>query len=96
MHLKDLWDRVGDNALNAMANAIDMARQITGSDKVIISGEGATITDACLSALQIRLKDMKVERSNLGEKANSMAAAEIALDKWVYMTTLLEKVKDWL
>ena len=96
MHLKDLWDRVDDSTLTAMANAITMARQITGSDKVVISGEGATITDACLKALQQKLPATKIERSNLGEKANLMAAAEIALDKWVYMTTLLEKVKNWL
>ncbi len=96
MHLKDLWDRVDDNALNAMTNAITMARQITGSDKVVISGEGATITDSCLNALRKKLPNMKIERSNLGERANMMAAAEIALDSWVYRTTLLEKVKSWL
>ncbi len=96
MHLKDLWGRVDENVLRSMANGIDMARQITGSNKVVISGEGATITDSCLKKLQSLCPDMKVERSNLGEKANIMAAAEVALDKWVYMTTLLEKVKDWL
>ncbi|MBR2282006.1 MAG: ROK family transcriptional regulator [Spirochaetales bacterium] len=96
MHLKDLWERVDDSTLTAMANAITMARQITGSTKVVISGEGATITDGCLGMLRRKLPDMAIERSNLGEKANMMAAAEVALDKWVYMTTLLEKVKNWL
>ncbi len=96
MHLKDLWDRVSDENLAAMAHAIEMARQIVGAEKVVISGEGATITEPCLRSLQSRLPGIKVERSNLGEKANMMAAAEIALDRMFYRTTLLEKVKNWL
>ncbi len=96
VHLKDLWDRVDGNVLGAMANAISMTVQITGSEKVIVSGEGATITDSCLQELRKMCPGMKVERSMLGEKANAMAAAEIALDKWVYLSSMLEKMKDWL
>ena len=96
VHLKDIWDRVDTSALEAMANAISMTVQITGSEKVIIGGEGSTITDACLSNLRKLCPGMRIERSMLGERANSMAAAEIALDKWVYMTSMLEKVADWL
>ena len=79
-----------------MANAISMTVQITGSSKVIISGEGATITDYCLRELQKLCPGMEIQRSNLGEKANIMAAAEIALDKWVYLTSMLEKMRSWL
>ena len=63
---------------------------------MIIGGEGATITDFCLRTLQKKCPDLTVSRSMLGEKANSMAAAEIALDKWIYLTSMLEKMKNWL
>lgn len=96
VHLKDLWDRVDDNALSGMANAIGMCRMITGSTKVIISGEGATITEPCLSRLRSFIPDMDIERSFLGERANIMASAEVALDSWVYCTTMLEMMKGWL
>ena len=95
-HLKDLWDRVGGEALQCMANAISMTVQITGSEKVVISGEGATITDSCLAELRRLCPGMAILRSALGEKANIMAAAEIALDKWVYLTSMLEKMRSWL
>ena len=96
VHLKEIWDKVDDSALQAMSNAIDMTVQITGSEKVVIGGEGATITENCLAKLRKLCPGMIIERSMLGERANSMAAAEIALDKWVYMTSMLEKVADWL
>ena len=96
VHLKDLWMEVDESVFQAMASAIDQAVQITGSEKVIIGGEGATITDFCLRTLQKKCPDLTVSRSMLGEKANSMAAAEIALDKWIYLTSMLEKMKNWL
>ena len=95
-HLKDLWTRVEKETLQCMANAISMTVQITGSSKVVISGEGATITDYCLRELRKLCPGMEILRSNLGEKANTMAAAEIALDKWVYLTSMLEKMRSWL
>ncbi|MBQ4502032.1 MAG: ROK family protein [Spirochaetales bacterium] len=95
-HLKDLWTKVEKDTLQCMANAIAMTVQITGSSKVVISGEGATITDYCLRELQKLCPGMEITRSNLGEKANIMASAEIALDKWVYMTSMLEKMRSWL
>ena len=95
-HLKDLWDRVDAEALQCMANAISMTVRITGSEKVVISGEGATITDSCLAELRRLCPGMEILRSALGEKANIMAAAEIALDRWVYMTSMLEKMRTWL
>jgi predicted NBD/HSP70 family sugar kinase len=87
---------VDESVFQAMASAIDQAVRITGSEKVIIGGEGATITDFCLRTLQKKCPDLTVSRSMLGEKANSMAAAEIALDKWIYLTSMLEKMKNWL
>lgn len=96
VHLKDLWDKVDENVLSSMAAAIDMSAQITGANKVIIGGEGATITPAHLKTLQGMCPGMKVSRSRLGEKANIMASAEIALDRWVYLTSMLEKVRNWL
>ena len=96
VHLKDIWDKVDTPALTCIANAIDMTVQITGSEKVIISGEGASITQSCLEKLRQLCPTMTIEKSMLGEKANTMAAAEIALDKWVYLTSMLEKVAAWL
>ena len=96
VHLKDLWPKVEKETLQNMANAIAMTVQITGSRKVVISGEGATITDYCLRELSKLCPDMEILRSNLGEKANIMAAAEVALDKWVYMTSMLAKMRTWL
>ncbi|MBR6085209.1 MAG: ROK family transcriptional regulator [Spirochaetales bacterium] len=96
VHLKDLWSKMEKDSLQCMANAIAMTVQITGSDKVVISGEGATITDYCLRGLAKLCPDIEIWRSNLGEKANIMAAAEVALDKWVYMTSMLAKMKTWL
>lgn len=96
VHLKDLWSKMEKDTLQNMANAIAMTVQITGSDKVVISGEGATITDYCLRELAKLCPDIEIWRSNLGEKANIMAAAEVALDKWVYMTSMLAKMKTWL
>ena len=96
VHLTDLWSKMEKDTLQCMANAIAMTVQITGSDKVVISGEGATITDYCLRELAKLCPDIEIWRSNLGEKANIMAAAEVALDKWVYMTSMLAKMKTWL
>ncbi|MBO4409717.1 MAG: ROK family transcriptional regulator [Spirochaetales bacterium] len=96
VHLKDLWNGMEEPVFDAMAKAIDMAVRITGSDKVVIGGEGATITDYCLRELQKKCPGMTIERSMLGEKANIMAAAEVALDKWVYLTSVLEKMKGLL
>ena len=96
VHLKDLWSRVEKDSLQCMANAIAMTVQITGSKKVVISGEGATITDYCLRELAKLCPGMSIERSHLGEKANIIAAAEVALDKWVYMTSMLAKMRTWL
>lgn len=96
LHLKDLWDRVDENVLQAMANAIDISSRITGSSRVVISGEGATITEAKLNELRALIPYINIEKSNLGERANITSAAEIALDKWVYNTTMLEEMKLWL
>ena len=96
VHLRDLWEKVGSEVINAMASAINTVCQITGSKKAIISGEGATITDACLKALQKACPNVQVAKSNLGDKANLTSAAELALDRWVYMSSMLEKVKNWL
>ena len=96
MHLKDLWNRIEKDSLQCMANAIAMTVQITGSTKVVISGEGATITDYCLRELEKLCPGMSIRRSCLGEKANIMAAAEVALDKWVYMTSMLASMRSWL
>ena len=96
VHLKDLWNKVEKESLQCIANAIAMTVQITGSTKVVISGEGATITDYCLRELEKLCPGMSIRRSCLGEKANIMAAAEVALDKWVYMTSMLASMRSWL
>ena len=49
-----------------------------------------------LRELQKLCPGMEIVRSGLGEKANIMAAAEVALDKWVYLTSMLESMRSWL
>lgn len=96
-HLKDIWDQVTPAALNAMATAIDLTAQVTGATKTILSGQGATIPDARLQQLQALCpRDMQLSRSMLGDKANTLAAAEIALDNWFYHTSLLSQMQPWL
>lgn len=95
-HLKDLWPVVDEEVLSYLGKALNIASQVVGASKVIIGGEGSTIDDSHLKMLRTFCKDLEIERSNLGDKANMIAAAETALDNWFYMTTLLEEVKDLL
>jgi len=95
-HLKDLWNSVTEEVLSHLSKALNLASQVVGASKVIIGGEGSTIPNLQLSILRDYCKDLTLERSNLGEKANMVAAAEFALDSWVYMTSLLEDVKALL
>lgn len=95
-HLKDLWPVVDEEVLSYLGKALNIASQVSGSSKVIIGGEGSTIDDTHLKTLRSFCKGLEIERSNLGDKANMISAAETALDNWFYMTTLLEEVKDLL
>lgn len=94
--LKDLWMQMPVQSLEAMAKAIKMAIQFTGSTKAIIGGEGATITDYCLREIDKRCPDMTVLRSMLGEKAIIQSCSQVALDKYVYHSALLDQMKDIL
>ncbi len=95
-HLKDLWTKVDEEVLSYLGKALNIASQVVGSSKVIIGGEGSTIDESHLKTLRSFCKNLEIERSNLGDKANMIAGAEIALDNWFYKTTLLEEVKDLL
>lgn len=95
-HLKELWDKVDDEVLAALSRALVLSSQVVGSSKVVIGGEGSTIPDSKLDSLRGMCNGLVLERSNLGDKANMVAAAESALDTWVYMTSLLEDVKGLL
>ena len=92
-HLKDLWDKVDQEALQALARALVLAAKVTGSTKVIIGGEGSTIPVSYKKILEECCFGLSFEVSNLGEKANVKAAAEVALDEWIYLSSLLEEVK---
>ena len=95
-HLRDLWDKVDDDVLSSLSRALVLSSQVVGSSKAIIGGEGSSIPDERLEALRGMCGGLSIERSNLGDKANMVAAAESALDSWVYMTSLLEDFKGLL
>jgi predicted NBD/HSP70 family sugar kinase len=92
-HLVNLWGSVSQEALSALGKALSLAAKITGSTKVIISGEGSTIPESYKIFLEKCCSELSFECSKLGEKANVKAAAEVALDEWVYLSSLLEEVK---
>lgn len=95
-HLKDLWPNLSLDALESLGKALILASKVTGSTKVIIGGEGSTIPQSYKKMLEKCCDGILFELSNLGEKANMIAAAEVALDEWLYMTSLLEEVKNVL
>ncbi|MCF0238023.1 MAG: ROK family transcriptional regulator [Sphaerochaetaceae bacterium] len=95
-HLKDSWDKVSKEALVAIAKTFAYGAQITGSRSAIVGGEGSVIPQELLDALKELCPNLDVHRSVLGDKANISSAAEIALDKWIYMSSLLDGVKDYL
>ncbi|MCR5761253.1 MAG: hypothetical protein K6F82_04595 [Sphaerochaetaceae bacterium] len=95
-HFKDIWDKVGTEQLSMMAKALRTASKVTGSSSVIIGGEGATIEERCLQELRDACPGMKIEASVLGEKALLRGASELALDRFFFMGSLLDGVKDWI
>lgn len=95
-HLKELWPTVSQEALETLGKALILASKVTGSTKVIIGGEGSTIPSSYKKIIEKCCNGLSFELSNLGERANMIAAAEVALDEWVYMTSLLEEVKNVL
>lgn len=96
VRLKNLWNKCNSNVINAMAKALNTARQVVGSDRIIISGEGASIPDDKLNELQSLCEKATLERSVLGEKANITACAESALDCFLYKSTMLDEISAWV
>lgn len=94
--LKNLWDKIPENCLPAMAKALTIASQVTGSSRVIVSGEGATIPNEGLKYLQDTCSKLSIERSALGEKANILGCAEFTLDLYFYQRTMLDEMKSWM
>lgn len=95
-HLKDLWGNLSQEGLEALGRALILAAKVTGATKVIIGGEGSTIPLSYKKMLEKCCLGLSFEVSNLGDKANVKAAAEVALDEWVYRTSLLEEFKNVL
>lgn len=95
-HLKDLWDKMDSSRLQMMAKALRTASKVTGINRVIIGGEGATIPKESLSVLSSACPLMSLESSVLGDKALLRGSSEIALDRFFYMRSLLDGVKDWI
>ncbi|MCR4676899.1 MAG: MarR family transcriptional regulator [Sphaerochaetaceae bacterium] len=95
-HMKDLWPKVDSKALSMMAKALRTASRVTGSNRVIVGGEGATIDEDHLDVLNSLCPGMKIEASGLGEKALLRSAGELALDHFFYMNSLIDGVKDWI
>lgn len=95
-HFKDIWDKVTSSRLSMLAKALRTASKVTGATRVIIGGEGATIPQKCLASLASDCPLMKIEASVLGDKALLRGACELALDRFFFMTSLLDGVKDWI
>lgn len=95
-HLVSLWGSVSQEALVALGKGLSLAAKITGSTKVIIGGEGSTIPESYKIFLEKCCPELLFEVSRLGERANMIAAAEVALDECIYLTSLLEEVKSVL
>ncbi len=95
-HLMELWPNVSREALDSLGKALVLASKVTGSTKVIIGGEGSTIPQTYKKVLEECCSGLSFELSHLGDRANMIAAAEVALDEWIYMTSLLEEVKNVL
>jgi len=94
--LKNLWDKLPENCLVGMAKALKFAKQISCADRVIVSGDGATIPDDKLEVLQSLCEGITVERSALGDKANIIACAECTLDAYLYQRTMLDEMRSWM
>ena len=92
-HLVNLWANVSQEALSALGKALILAAKVTGSTKVIISGEGSTIPESYKIFLEKCCPGLLFECSKLGDRANMIAAAEVALDQWIYLSSLLTEVK---
>lgn len=94
--MKHNWDDISEVALESMAVALNTAKQVTGTDRVIFSGESATIDMSCMGRIRRECKDIVIEKSSLGDKANIIAAAESALDRFFYQTSLLDEMRSWI
>ncbi len=95
-HFKDIWDKVDPGRLQMLAKALRTASKVTGINRVIIGGEGSTIPDERLSVLNSACPNMSMEASVLGDKALLRGACELALDRFFFMGSLLDGVKDWI
>ena len=95
-HLVSLWAKVSQEALISLGKALSLAAKVTGSTKVIIGGEGSTIPESYKIFLEKYCPELSFENSRLGERANMIAAAEVVLDECIYLTSLLEEVKNVL
>ena len=94
--LKNLWDSVPEDSLVCMAKALDMAHQVTGAGRVVFSGESASIDLSCLNRIRRECPDFEIEKSGLGDKANIIAAAEFALDRFFYQNSVLDEMRAWI
>ncbi len=92
-HLANLWPNVSQEALSALGKALSIAAKVTGSTKVIIGGEGSTIPESYKIFMEKCCPGLSFECSKLGDRANMVAAAEVALDEWLYLSSLLEEFK---
>ncbi len=95
-HLRDMWTNIPEEYLSAMSNALDIARQVTGAEKAVLSGESAGIDSSCLSRIRAECLGLHVDKSALGDNANVLAASEFALDRFFYQYSLLDEVRPWI
>lgn len=94
--LKNLWDDISESSLEYMAKALNIAKQVTGAERAIFGGESSTIDLSCMRRIKRETTGLEIINSSLGDKANIVASAEFALDRFFYQTSLLDDVRPWL
>lgn len=94
--LKNLWNKMDSSRLASMAKAMTLASQVVGSDRMIISGDAASIPEEKLNELQSLCPKICLEKSALGDKANIVACAESTLDFFFYQRTMLDEMSAWM
>lgn len=87
-------------AAEAMGTALVAASAITGCQKIILGGGLANLEDQYFNTLRHYYKEnspraeVSIVRSNLGEKQTLLGSIAIALDTWMFKSSLLEIIES--
>lgn len=94
--LGDAWESVSDEVYSYIAKALKTASEVTGIEKVVIGGEASTITEKALKTIRSKCQNLEIAKSQLGDRAEILAAAESALDTFFFLSSALDGMKDYI